>query len=43
MWLSTRCELHFVIDTPTPFVFMLRPHSKVSQWLRKEEYAIMPN
>jgi len=43
MWLSTRCELHFVIETPTPFVFMLRPHSKVSQWVRREEYAITPH
>ncbi len=43
MWLRTTCELSFIIDSPTPFVFMLRPRSSASQWVAKEEYSIKPD
>ncbi len=43
MWLRTTCELSFVIDFPTPFVFMLRPRSSASQWVAKDEYSIKPD
>ncbi len=43
MRLRTSCELNFVIDFPTPFVFMLRPRSSAFQWLAKEEYSIKPD
>ena len=42
MWLRTRCELSFEIETPTPFVFMLRPRSSVSQWVMREVYDVKP-
>ncbi|MFT7469525.1 MAG: transglutaminase-like putative cysteine protease [Candidatus Pseudothioglobus sp.] len=43
MWLRTRCDLSFEIETPTPFVLMLRPRSGAQQWIAKEEYQIMPS
>jgi len=42
MWLKTRCELAFTIETPTPFVFMLRPRSDKNQWVMKETYDVQP-
>ncbi|MDN4501458.1 transglutaminase family protein [Alteromonadaceae bacterium BrNp21-10] len=42
MWLRTSCELKFNIDTPTPFVLMLRPRSGTQQWVAAEEYSLSP-
>jgi len=42
MWLKTRCELGFIIEDPTPFVFMLRPRSAVGQWVMQERYDVQP-
>lgn len=42
MLLKTRCELSFQIQTPTPFVFMLRPRSGLSQWVQQEQYHVSP-
>jgi transglutaminase-like putative cysteine protease len=43
MWLQTSCELKFVIDTPTPFILMLRPRSGAQQWVASEEYLLDPS
>ena len=43
MWLQTSCELKFIIDTPTPFVLMLRPRSGSQQWIASEEYLLYPS
>ena len=42
MWFKTRCELNFEIQTPTPFVLMLRPRSGAHQWVASEEYRLEP-
>jgi transglutaminase-like putative cysteine protease len=42
MWLQTSCELEFVTDFPTPFIFMLRPRSGAQQWIASEEYLLYP-
>ena len=42
MWLKTRCELAFTIESPTPFVFMLRPRSDKNQWVMEETYDVQP-
>ena len=43
MWLKTRCELHFNIETPTPFILMLRPRSGEQQWVSSEDYLLYPS
>lgn len=43
MRLQTRCDLVFEIDSPTPFVLMLRPRSGAQQWIAKEEYLLKPS
>jgi transglutaminase-like putative cysteine protease len=43
MWLLTSCDLTFDIATPTPFVFMMRPHSGANQWIAFEEYKVFPS
>ncbi|MBA52994.1 MAG: cysteine protease [Pseudomonadales bacterium] len=42
MWLKTHCKLNFEIETPTPFIWMLRPRSGGQQWVASEEYLIYP-
>lgn len=42
MWLKTNCELQFEIETPTPFILMLRPRSGWQQWVASEDYLILP-
>ncbi len=42
MWLKTCCQLEFEIETPTPFILMLRPRSGEQQWIASEEYLISP-
>jgi transglutaminase-like putative cysteine protease len=43
MWLQTRCEMAFTIETPTPFILMLRPRSGLQQWIESEEYVLKPS
>lgn len=43
MWLRTRCEVDFEIDTPTAFILMLRPRSRVDQWVAREAYTLDPS
>ena len=43
MWLYTSCNLHFEINTPSPFILMLRPRRDVQQWVAREEYVLEPN
>jgi transglutaminase-like putative cysteine protease len=43
MWLYTACILHFEINTPTPFILMLRPRRDVQQWVTREEYVLEPS
>lgn len=43
MWLQTHCELHFSIQTPTPFILMLRPRSGPQQWVASEQYLLSEN
>lgn len=42
MILKTHCKLVFEIETPTPFILMLRPRSGEMQWVASEEYLIEP-
>lgn len=42
MQLTTSCHLEFEIDTPVPFVLMLRPQSGDGQWIIREEYRLTP-
>ncbi|AKH68216.1 transglutaminase-like enzyme, predicted cysteine protease [Spongiibacter sp. IMCC21906] len=42
MWIETRCELHFDIAVPSPFMLMLRPRSGKQQWIAREEYHLSP-
>jgi len=43
MLLETSCELKFSIDSPTPFILMLRPRSGAQQWISSEEYLLYPS
>ncbi len=43
MLLQTSCDLSFDIEVPTPFVLMLRPHTGAPQWVRREEYRVVPS
>ena len=43
MWLKARCELAYILQQPTPFVFMMRPRSSPRQWVAQETYNISPN
>lgn len=43
MWLRTGCKLSFTIDSPTPFILMLRPRSGAQQWVARESYALQPS
>ena len=43
MILNTKCEMSFQIETPTPFVFMLRPRSGLGQSIQQETYEVSPN
>jgi transglutaminase-like putative cysteine protease len=43
MWLRARCELHFDIAIPTPFILMLRPRSNTQQWIAREAYQLQPS
>lgn len=42
MWLITKADFQFEIETHTPFVLMLRPRSGEQQWVSSEEYLIAP-
>ena len=43
MWLRTACKLGFTLDSDTPFIFMLRAHSGVRQWVARESYTLTPS
>ena len=43
MWLRISCSLDFDIETPTPFILMLRPRSGAEQWIERDEFKISPN
>lgn len=43
MWLRTRCEMHFEVEIPTPFILMLRPRNTGGQWITRETYSIQPS
>ena len=43
MWLRTSCDLTFEIESPIPFVLMLRPRSGAQQWIAREEYRLVPS
>lgn len=42
MILEVECELAFNIETPTPFVFMLRPRSGALQWIIRDRFELDP-
>ncbi|MEZ6138066.1 MAG: transglutaminase family protein [Pirellulaceae bacterium] len=42
MWLQASCELDLQVQTPTPFLLMLRPRSGLQQWVAREEYVLKP-
>lgn len=42
MWLRVSCNLAFNIETPTPFILMLRPRSGAEQWIERDEFKILP-
>ncbi|MBU2237844.1 MAG: transglutaminase family protein [Gammaproteobacteria bacterium] len=43
MWLEASSTLEFNIETPSPFVLMLRPRSGMQQWIAREEYVLSPS
>ena len=43
MWLRTACLLEFNAQSPTPFLFMLRPRSGAQQWIARDEYVLSPS
>jgi len=43
MWLQASCEMHFEVEVPTPFIFMLRPRNTGGQWITRESYSIQPS
>lgn len=43
MWLRVRCNLTLNIETPTPFILMLRPRSGAEQWIERDEFILSPN
>ncbi|MDW5287243.1 transglutaminase family protein [Formosa sp. PL04] len=43
MWLRISCDLAFNIESPTPFILMLRPRSGAEQWIERDEFKILPN
>ena len=42
MWLSASCALEFDIQTPTPFLLMLRPRSGYQQHVTSESFVLSP-
>lgn len=42
VWIRCRCELAFNLETPTPFVFMLRPQSGPHQWITTQKFNLTP-
>ena len=43
MWLRSSCNLNFTVNTPTPFILMLRPRSGAQQWVARETYTMQPS
>jgi transglutaminase-like putative cysteine protease len=43
VWLRTGCNMSFIVSVPTPFIFMLRPHSSAHQWVARDSYTVKPS
>jgi len=43
MWLRIGCKLTFSLDSPTPFILMLRPRSGADQWIARESFMLTPS
>ena len=43
MWLRVSCNLAFDIETPTPFILMLRPRSGAEQCIERDEFKTYAN
>ncbi|QDO93477.1 transglutaminase family protein [Formosa sediminum] len=43
MWLRVSCDFAFDVESPTPFIVMLRPRSGAEQWIERDEFKIAPN
>lgn len=42
MRLNAGCEIWFEASAPTPLILMLRPRSRLGQWVAREEYLLEP-
>lgn len=42
IWLRCECEFDFQLDSPTPFLFMLRPRSGANQWVVEQRFDVRP-
>ncbi len=42
MWLRSRCEIRFELNSATPFILMLRPRNGASQWTVRESFILKP-
>lgn len=43
MKLGVSCNLHFRVEAPTAFIFMLRPLNRARQWVTECSYVVEPN
>jgi len=43
MWLRIDCQLTFSLESPTPFILMLRPRSGADQWIARESFMLTPS
>jgi len=42
MWIRTTCNLGFQFIESTPLILMLRPRSRIQQWIARESYSLAP-
>jgi transglutaminase-like putative cysteine protease len=43
MWIQTTCNLEFQMEESTPLILMLRPRSRLQQWVAQESYSLTPS
>lgn len=43
MWLRIGCTLTLSVDSPTPFLLMLRPRSGAHQWVARDSFMLTPS
>jgi len=43
MWLRIACTLTLSVDSPTPFILMLRPRSGAHQWVARDSFMLTPS